>query len=158
MAATTTLSTHKLINLVTTHYPNLTFTAGDYFAWQPETNTITYQIDDPSFEARLLHEIGHSILGHTGYDRDISLIGMERDAWQIAQSELAPLCNATITSDHIEDDMDTYRDWLHSRSTCPTCSANGIQKTRTAYACISCNATWRVNEARRCALRRYQTT
>lgn len=158
MAATTTPLTRKLLNLVATQYPHLTFTAGDHFAWQPEESTIVYSLDDPSFGARLLHEIGHSVLNHKGYSRDISLIGMERDAWHVARSELAPLFEVAITNDQVEDDMDTYRDWLHSRSTCPACSANGIQKTRTSYSCIACDTFWNVNEARKCALRRYQTT
>lgn len=157
MAATTTPLTRKLLSKVTAHYPHLTFTTGDHFAWQPEAKNIVYNLYDPSFEARLLHEIGHSVLGHEGYDRDISLIGMERDAWHIAKSELAPTFEATVTNDQIEDDMDTYRDWLHSRSTCPACSASGIQKTRTAYSCLACDTSWNVNEARRCGLRRYKT-
>ena len=156
MDATTMPSTSPLLDTLTKDFPELTFHAGEQFEWHPEDNTVVYDHSDPSFEARLLHEVGHSRLQHTSYNRDIDLIAMERDAWQEARVNLGPKYNVEITSDDIDADMDTYRDWLHGRSTCPFCESSGIQTANKEYTCVTCRKTWRVNEARSCALRRYK--
>jgi hypothetical protein len=151
-------STHTLIETLAEAYPAFTLEASDHFEWQPSNATILYDLDDPLFEARLLHELGHATLGHSSYDRDVDLIAMERDAWQIARMELAPRFNVAIPGEAIHHDMDTYREWLHARSTCPHCGSNGIQIKKRDYKCVTCLKTWRVNEARTCSLRRYRLT
>jgi hypothetical protein len=80
---------------------------------------------------------------------------MERAAWEKA-GELAPTYEVTIQPDLVEQQLDTYRDWLHDRSVCPNCEANGVQTDVNHYRCLTCDDTWRVNDARRCALRRYR--
>lgn len=158
MDATTMPSTHPLLETLTLAYPNIAFKSGEAFAWQPTTTTIMYDTGDTYFDARLLHELGHALLKHDSYDRDIDLIAMERDAWQTARMDLAPKFGLDIPGDIIHHDMDTYRDWLHERSTCPHCGSNGIQIKKRDYKCVTCLKTWRVNEARTCSLRRYKLT
>jgi hypothetical protein len=82
------------------------------------------------------------------------LVKMERDAWHQAVI-LGQKYNINITIDNAEDSLDTYRDWLHSRSTCPFCRATGIEVKKHLYTCLACNVKWNVNDARICALRRY---
>lgn len=148
-------STPSLLDKIVQDFPEITFHTGEQFEWQPHRQTIVYDLSDPSFDSRLLHELGHSILGHKNYDRDIDLIAMERDAWQEARLTLAPQYAITISSDDIDNSMDTYRTWLHDRSTCPNCQSNGIQTGKKEYTCVTCRKSWLVNEARSCALRRY---
>lgn len=148
--------TPNLLEEISRKYPDITFESGERFEWQPAVKTIVYDYDDPHFEARLLHEVGHAVLDHSTYDRDIDLIAMERDAWQTARMDLAPLFGVDVTGDIIHHDMDTYRDWMHERSTCPHCGSNGIQTKSREYTCVTCRKTWRVNEARSCQLRRYK--
>ncbi|HCR55642.1 TPA: hypothetical protein DIV49_01595 [Candidatus Saccharibacteria bacterium] len=148
-------STDSLLKQLKESYPQLSFTEADDFQWLPTTHTIAYPASDDSFDARLLHEVSHALLEHHDYTRDVDLIAMERDAWQYARSTLAPRFEVTITADNIQDDMDTYREWLHARSTCPKCGANGLQTKQWHYRCLSCANIWKVNEARSCALRRY---
>lgn len=149
-------STSPLLNQLAKDFPNVTFHSGEQFEWQPETQSVTYSLTDPAFNARLLHEVGHSQLEHISYTRDIDLIAMERDAWQQARTALAPRYNIEISSEEIDADMDTYRDWLHERSTCPHCESNGIQTGQKEYTCVTCRKKWHVNEARTCSLRRYK--
>ncbi|MES2876360.1 MAG: hypothetical protein V4678_02715 [Patescibacteria group bacterium] len=151
-------STVLLLDTVSAEFTEVTFRAGDSFEWQPSESTIVYDPEDPHFEPRLLHEIGHSLLKHRSYDRDIDLIAMERDAWQTARLDLAQRFGVNVPGDIIHHDMDSYRDWLHARSTCPHCSSNGIQIKKREYKCVTCLQTWRVNEARSCSLRRYRLT
>lgn len=149
------LSTTSLANQLVIDYPQFQFVAGDTFHWLPETSTITYCPDGMS--ADLLHELAHGLLDHRDFTRDITLLTMERDAWHHA-TELAGRYQITIHDDTVQDALDTYREWLHSRSLCPECGATGIQAAAHQYRCLACLTTWRVNDARHCALRRYKTT
>lgn len=148
--------TTLLIEKLKSESPEVSFVVGHEFGWNPKTHTVTYDETSPELEAYLLHEYGHALLGHDTYERDIDLIAMERDAWKVAQ-ETATTHDLTIKSDTIQDALDTYRDWMHARALCPTCSATGIETSKHEYTCVSCRGKWRVNEARRCALRRYTT-
>ena len=155
MAATTTPSTSSLVATLEKRYPEVTFKADEVFSWQPETKTLTYNETQPDGTWQLLHELGHALLEHQSYSRDIELIGFERDAWKKAQ-EIASSLSLSIPTDSIEDHLDTYRDWLHQRSQCISCSQTGIQTANHEYTCPHCKTRWRVNDARTCELRRYE--
>lgn len=152
MDATTMPSMRSMLAKLKQDFPALHIVQGDTFRWSPETQTVYYADTDDT--ASLLHEIAHAELGHTGYTRDIELLQMEREAWDKALM-LAKKYGSTIDDAHIETMLDTYRDWLHARSTCPNCQATGIQSAARQYTCLACNHVWTVNEARSCALRRY---
>lgn len=132
----------------------LTFVADDSFSWNPDTHEIHYHAAEQNAEAYLLHEYGHVLDGPRAYRQDIELLQIERDAWDNA-IEVARELDLIIDEDVIEDSLDTYRDWLHARSLCPKCDATGIQTALHTYECLACHHTWRVNDARQCALRRY---
>ena len=134
----------------------LNFTKGTTFGWDYSTHTVTYDPSRRKCDAYLLHEVGHAILGHRGYQNDTQLLEMERAAWDKAQ-ELANIHHVVIDDSDIEESLDTYRDWLHSRSLCPHCDSTGLQTASNYYHCTACQHEWRVNEARTCALRRYST-
>lgn len=147
------LSTTLLATRISNDFPHLQLEASNECKWLPASNTIRY---DPREEpAHLLHELSHALLEHAAYQRDITLLEMERDAWEHAKKQ-AINYNFSINETLIQDALDTYRDWLHSRSICPDCSATGIQTKKYQYKCFACGATWKVNDARICALRRYK--
>ncbi|HEY0965598.1 MAG TPA: hypothetical protein VGE13_03910 [Candidatus Saccharimonadales bacterium] len=148
-------STASIVDTITQYYPTIRLEAGDDFVWNPTDRVITYNPDDPLFTARILHEVGHAELQHTIYETDIELLQIERDAWHHAKTVLSPRFSLHITSDIVEDDLDTYRDWLHSRSLCPHCKQNGVQSAAHEYTCLICQTKWKVNTAIGCALRRY---
>lgn len=141
-----------LIHKVVADYPQFTFTAGDTNRWHPQKKAIYYTEDDAKL---LLHELAHALLDHSDYKRDLELLAIERDAWAYAKEQLAPQYDTMISQDDIDTSLDSYRDWLHARSTCPSCAATGIQSQASTYRCLACHTIWRVNEARICALRRY---
>jgi len=147
-------STPSLLPKLQADFPLLTFIAGDDFLWSPQEKTVYYVATDPEYEALLLHELSHSLLDHQDYQRDIQLVAMETEAWEKART-LSKQYDVTITEDALQDHLDTYRDWLHARSTCPRCEATGMQSNKQQYRCLACHHEWRVNEARVCALRRY---
>lgn len=144
----------SLISKLEVEYPSISFIGGNEFRWSPVDKVIFYE-EGSSDAASLLHELAHSILGHTNYRKDLQLLEMERDAWHHAKEELASKYQVTITNEIVDSALDSYRDWLHARSTCPACEATGIQSKRHEYRCLACQTRWRVNEARMCELRRY---
>lgn len=153
----TTLLVEKLLKKARS-LPNLerlTIESSETFSWNHNACAITYDKTHPDFEALLLHEFGHALLAHIDYSRDIDLIKIERDAWFVAV-KLGAEFGIDVSGDLAEDSLDTYRDWLHSRSTCPNCCSTGLQVGSRKYRCLACRTEWNVNEARRCALRRYK--
>lgn len=155
MDVTTTPSITSLVAKLEIDYPAYHFNKSREFRWSPAEQTIFYDGQSNDF-ASLLHELAHAVLGHSHYLRDVELLGMERVAWEHAATTLAPLYGVTVTTDTIEDALDTYRDWLHARSTCPHCDAVGIQIKDHPYRCVTCFTQWKVNDARSCALRRWK--
>lgn len=146
--------TKKLYENVRACYPEYFFEEADEFRWSPASRTISVHFDDIHGVERLLHELAHAELGHAHYEYDIALLALERDAWQHARRVLSPRFGIQIADAVVEDDLDTYREWMHARSTCPSCEATGLQTGARLYQCPACTATWRVNTAQRCGLRR----
>jgi hypothetical protein len=153
MVVTIMASTPSLLDNLHRDFPDIRFTPGDSFRWSPEEHAVYYADTDDT--ASLIHEVAHATLKHAAYTRDIDLIKMERDAWEYAVTTLSVRYGLEITDDTVQDALDTYRGWLHSRSTCPKCQATGVQTGARTYTCLACKAAWRVNEARSCMLRRY---
>lgn len=155
MAVTTTPSTTALLKRIIKTTLEHQFTADENFWWSAANNTVYYgPVSGLADIWTLLHEIGHAELGHSTYTSDIELIKQETAAWERATQVIAPRFDLEIADSHIENALDTYRRWLHERSRCPECEQNGIQTTQNTYNCINCRCSWRVNDARGCALRR----
>jgi len=134
-------------------YPEFNFTLGDDFIWSHKDKTIYYSDNDEEISL-LFHELAHAVLGHFDYKKDVELLKMEATAWDKA-IELASKYQIKIDNDLVESTLDTYRDWLHARSTCKNCQATGLEIKKNTYKCLACDNQWRVNDARTCALRRY---
>lgn len=141
----------KLIAKLTRNYPQLRFTAADTFFWSPKEQTVYYDENQENKSAQwtLLHETAHGILGHTTYRSDLELLQLETDAWQKATT-IAPGYDISIPSYFIQDCLDSYRDWLHARSTCPNCQSRSLQKDTRHYQCFNCKHVWKVTSSRLC--------
>jgi hypothetical protein len=148
-------STSSLLHKLKTDYPDIRFVPSDTFVWSPETSTVFYSTEGPQVKALLLHEVSHGLLQHKEYKRDIELLAMEAAAWDKAK-QLAEHYHYPLDEAVAEGHLDTYRDWLHARSTCVNCSATGYESGKETYTCPACTTQWRVNEARVCELRRYK--
>lgn len=128
--------------------------AGDVFRYSPSEGTVYYAANDDSIDY-LIHEMGHALLEHTTYTHDIELLSMERDAWKKAH-EIAREIGISLNYQIEEEALDSYRDWLHQRSTCPTCKETGVQGADRDYTCISCGSTWAVTRQQTCRVYRKQ--
>ncbi|HEY5152831.1 MAG TPA: ImmA/IrrE family metallo-endopeptidase [Candidatus Saccharimonadales bacterium] len=148
----------KLIARLRAEFPDLHFTPGSQFYWSPETTEIFYKARTRDQHAvwSLLHETGHALLGHRGYKADFELLKLEVAAWEHAR-KLALSLKLAIDEDHIQDCLDTYRDWLYKRSICPNCTTKSLQQGDFVhYRCFNCHAIWRVTASRFCRAYRRQ--
>ena len=137
--------------------PGIKFTPGEHFAWSPLDNKITYppETTDKEDNYALLHETGHALLGHQNYQTDYQLLKMEIEAWEKAK-EIALKLSMVIEEEHIQECLDSYRDWLYKRCICPSCGTKTIQNdTSNSYSCFNCHACWKVSPSRFC--RAYRT-
>lgn len=149
---------NSLLGRLGRDYRQLSFCAGPRFCWSPGSDQVFYKIgasgDDANYS--LLHETGHALLGHQRYKLDFELLAMEVAAWEKAR-QLATDYQIELDEDHIQDCLDSYRDWLYRRSICPSCTSKALQTDdRHLYRCYNCQTTWRVSSNRFC--RTYRLT
>lgn len=146
------LAPTELLTRLSELIPGVEFVADDAFTWSPATRAVHYQgqqLNNTEGQARLLHESGHALCNHTTYISDFSLLQMELDAWEKAKV-LAQQMGLRLPAEFIEDCLDTYRDWLHRRSTCPTCGSVSMQQSSHYYRCHNCMSSWNVTAERFC--------
>ena len=156
MDATTMPSIHSLLLKLNKDFEHIHFESSERFSWSPTRGVVSYNEDEDNGNELLLHELSHGLLEHRNYQKDIELVAMEAAAWEKAL-ELAKGYDLTLDEDFAEKHLNTYRDWMHARSTCPECEATGFQSKKDVYSCVACGNEWRVNEARLCGLKRYKT-
>jgi IrrE N-terminal-like domain len=152
------VSPSDLIAQLKADYPALVFSVGNSFCWSPSDRHIMYRTDVTDIRATysLLHEVGHALLEHKRYRQDFELLQLEVAAWEKAK-QLAPSYSVQLDEDHIQDCLDTYRDWLYRRSICPSCTTKALQlDSEPTYRCHNCQATWRVAPSRFCRPYRQQ--
>lgn len=151
MAATSISSKtpRDFIKKIAKDYPQYKFLPGAQEHWSPRNSTITYNEAEPEEELRygILHELAHALLGHETYNSDFELLKLEVQAWELA-TEIGKKYGIKLNNDHIQDCLDTYRDWLHRRSKCPACGMHVLQKDSNSYQCFNCGTSWQVSARR----------
>ena len=149
----------SLLHQLQKDHPTIAFAAASRFYWSPKAQVVYYdpnKLDAPAQWA-LLHELSHGLLGHTNYKTDFELLQLEAAAWAKAKL-LAKSYTIKIDEEHLQDCLDTYREWLHARSTCPACTEHGLQRDSREYTCINCGNEWLVSASRFCRPYRKQKT
>ncbi|HSX35606.1 MAG TPA: hypothetical protein VLH84_01575 [Patescibacteria group bacterium] len=138
----------QLVSALRADFPQFSFAVGEIHCWSPAEGQISYQTDEsPLHMAGLLHEVAHAILGHRSYQSDLDLLQKEVAAWDKA-AQLADTYHTAFDGNHAQNCLDTYREWVYKRSTCPSCSAHGVQQTTTSYHCLNCGGVWQVTAHR----------
>ena len=133
-----------------------TFKEGSTFVWSSADKTIHYSTSRDVAENAvwsLLHELGHAELRHTRYEDDFELLILEVQAWKKAK-QLAEDYHLVIDEHHIEECLDSYREWLHQRSRCVECKNHSLQVDETTYQCHNCSTVWKVPASRHCVVRK----
>lgn len=112
------------------------FINGKKFAFRPP-KTIVLGSPEPFSELLALHEVSHAILKHRTFKMDVERLRMENEAWEKAR-ELAADYGIDVDEDLIQDELDTYRDWLHAKSKCKKCGLTCYQDLDGIYHCPRC--------------------
>ena len=139
-----------LLARIRSDFPAIEFRLSSRFSWHAGSKHIGYrELEDEKALWALLHEIGHAELEHSDFVSDIDLLQKEVAAWAKAH-EIAKRYGIVIDQDYVEDNLDSYRDWLHVRATCPTCYERCMQTNKRTYVCHNCDAVWHVTGSRLC--------
>lgn len=147
--STSNKTSRDFVEQIAKDYPQFKFKPGPQEHWSPRTKTITYSESEPLAELRygLLHELAHALLGHNSYNSDFELLRLESEAWEMAV-KIGKKYKIRLDPDHIQDCLDTYRDWLHRRSKCPACGMHVLQDSPSSYKCFNCGTGWQVSSRR----------
>jgi hypothetical protein len=145
----------NLISKIHNLYPTLDFEKSNLFYYSSSKNKIYYSdILTTKDKWSFLHEVGHALLNHKQYNSDFSLLKMEIEAWEKAK-KIAKKFKINIAENHIQDCLDSYRDWIYKRSLCPVCKTSSFQDNlNNCYLCINCNTKWITNKSKLCRLYR----
>jgi predicted RNA-binding Zn-ribbon protein involved in translation (DUF1610 family) len=142
----------SFVSFLQRDYPMFTFVEAPRFAWHAGQQRIAYRpqaLENVQGTWAVLHELGHALLDHAEYECDIELLQMEVAAWEKARA-LAAHYTTAIDEDYLQDCLDSYRDWLHVRATCPTCFIRCLQANAHTYRCHNCGTAWHVTRSRLC--------
>ena len=112
------------------------FILGTKFKFRPP-KTIVIGPPEPFSQLLVLHEVGHAICKHKSFKMDVRRLKMENQAWEEAR-KLAVRYKVPVDEDLIQDQLDTYRDWLHQKSRCPDCGLTRFQTSDGQYHCPRC--------------------
>ena len=116
-------------------FPDFHFRTGAKFAFRPP-KTVILGPEEPFWELLALHEVSHAILEHKDFRLDVERLKMENEAWDQAK-KLAKKYKIAVDEDFIQDQLDTYREWLHIKSRCPKCGLTRFQDAD-GYHCPRC--------------------
>ena len=117
-------------------HPDFRFKVGKKFAFRPP-RTIIVGPSEPFSELLFLHEVSHALCKHESFKMDVDRLKMENEAWDKAR-ELAKKYGLTMDEEIIQEELDTYRDWLHQKSRCPRCDLTRYQTPDGLYHCPRC--------------------
>lgn len=128
----------NLLEKLRDDYPDLRFIDGAKFAFRPP-RTIVFNSSEEGRHVSLLllHELGHALSSHVNFDTDVERLKMEREAWEKAR-ELAISYGVEFDDEFVEQELDTYRDWLDHKSRCPKCRLTRYQTPDGVYHCPRC--------------------
>ena len=117
-------------------FPEFLFKEGRKFTFRPP-RTIVIGPAEENDSLLLLHELGHALCRHRDFNTDAKRLRMEREAWDKAR-ELALQYGVFYDEDLVEGELDSYREWLDSKSRCRKCGLTMYQTPDGVYHCPRC--------------------
>ena len=108
--------------------------------------TVFLGVPQPNFGLLALHELGHALCKHKDYTTDVQRVKIEAEAWERGKQVLLEYVSAGVDEgelpewdeEFVQEEMDTYRDWLHTKSKCPKCGLTRYQTEDGEYHCPRC--------------------
>ena len=129
---------NSLLENLRRDFPELVFLEGPKYSFRPpRTIYIKSDFVAEDSEPLILHEVAHAKLGHRTFRTDVERLKMETEAWEEAR-KLAKRYSVEMSEDLIQGELDTYRDWLYSKSKCKKCGSTRYQTPDGKYTCPIC--------------------
>lgn len=133
----------KFIKRLEKDFPEVKFVWGrKRFSYRFKNGIPTVFLGEPqpNFSLLALHELGHALCKHEDYTVDIQRIKIESAAWERAKMILLQYGKDAPEwdEDFAQDKLDTYRDWLHTKSKCKKCGLTRYQTEDGKYHCPRC--------------------
>lgn len=144
-------TTFPSLETLRTDFSTIQLSESESFYWSAREQTVHFiptALQSSAGIYQLFHELGHAVKQHSNYTSGIELIRLETEAWEQAK-EIALSYQLTIDNNQIESCLDSYRDWLHLRSTCPKCHSISTEVTPNHYRCFNCSQKWQVPKDQR---------
>ena len=108
--------------------------------------TIILGPEEDHAEMLAFHELGHALSGKYDFDTEIERLKIESTAWAEGKHAYESFKKAhkelnlpAWDEDFAEDQLDTYRDWLHAKSRCKSCGLTRYQDKSGAWHCPFCD-------------------
>lgn len=139
---------HSFLVYLQSTYPEFTFQLGQRFTFRPPHTIILEPLTtppQPNYALLTLHELSHALCKHKDYQTNLKRLKIEVEAWEYAKNllKLHPEWLKTYPlkwdEDFVQAQLDTYRDWLHQKSTCHTCHLTRFQAQNGTYYCPHCD-------------------
>lgn len=110
----------------------------------------------PKYALLTLHELGHGLCRHKDYTTDVLRVKIESQAWERAKTVFLKYREMAFDEDgntkdkelarilpewdeeFAQEQLDTYRDWLHVKSRCKKCGLTKYQTENGEYHCPRC--------------------
>ena len=123
-------------------FPQFSWRKGTRFRFRPP-RTIFYEEcltedEHNNYCLQLLHELGHAVLRHRDFRTDLDRLRMEVAAWEQAQ-QFAAQYNIYYDEELVQEQLDSYRGWLHGKSRCKKCGLTRYQTKDGEYHCPQCD-------------------
>lgn len=135
----------NFITQLATDYPDFHFVYGKRYSFRPPKTIVIGPYEGEKTALLALHELGHGLSGAYAYNLDVERIKIESAAWQEAKKVYLKYASShkfnlpEWDDDFVEDQLDSYRDWLHSRSKCKKCGLTRYQTPEKTYRCPRCD-------------------
>ena len=132
------------LNELKSEFGQFNFIPGKRFKWKYPKSVYFEENSAYPFEyfaILTLHELGHGLCKHKDYKTDVERLRIESEAWQRAKTLISEHKNWGLKydEDFVENELDSYRDWLHQKSLCKTCGLTRYQTEDGVYHCPQCD-------------------
>lgn len=132
---------NSLVSRLQRDYPEFHFVYGKRFSFRPPKTIVIGPDEGKNTPLLVFHELGHAISGEYSYALSIERLKIESLAWQEgkkAYQNYQDLALPAWDDSFVEDNLDTYRNWLHQKSKCPSCGLTRYQDANQKWCCPYC--------------------
>ena len=126
----------ELVEAAKQDFPELRFVQGRKFAFRPPRTVVIGEVETND-SLLFLHELGHVVSGHQSFSTGVKRLKMEAEAWAKAR-ELAERYEVEWDEEVAQEELDSYREWLHRKARCPKCGLTRYQTPDGVFHCPQC--------------------